>query len=159
MSLVTRDLSSHGDRAVTVLRPRQGWVPLNLRELWEYRELLYFLIWRDVKVRYTQAALGVTWVVIQPLVAMVIFSLIFGQFAQLPSDGLPYPIFSFVGLLPWQLFSGGLTRASLSLVGDANLLTKVYFPRLVIPLAAVCAGLVDFAIAFVMLCHCWFYLR
>ena len=119
--------------------------------MWEYRDLLYFLTWRDIKIRYTQTALGVAWAVLQPLLTMVIFSVIFGQLAGLPSDGIPYPVFSYAALMPWQLFSAGLTRASLSLVGDANLLTKVYFPRLIIPLAAVSAGLVDFAIGLVVL--------
>jgi lipopolysaccharide transport system permease protein len=124
---------------------------LKLRELWEYRELLVFLTWRDVAVRYKQAALGVAWAILQPLLTMVIFSVIFGQLAKLPSDGIPYPIFSYAALLPWQLFAGALQRAGTSLVGNANLLTKVYFPRLIIPLSAVGAGLVDFAIAFVVL--------
>jgi len=131
--------------------PSRGWAHLRLRELWEYRELLFFLTWRDVKVRYTQAALGVAWAVIQPLVTMIIFSVIFGQLAKLPSDGIPYPLFSYAALLPWQLFAGALTRSSTSLVGNAHLLTKVYFPRLIIPLSAVAAGLVDFAISFVVL--------
>jgi lipopolysaccharide transport system permease protein len=122
-----------------------------LRELWEYRELLYFLAWRDVKIRYKQAALGVTWAVIQPLLTMVIFSVIFGQLAKLPSDGIPYPVFSYAALLPWQLFAGALQRAGTSLVGNSNLITKVYFPRLVIPISAVAAGLVDFGISFVVL--------
>jgi lipopolysaccharide transport system permease protein len=136
---------------VTVIRPTRGWHPFDLRELWEYRDLLYFLVWRDVKVRYTQTVLGVTWAVLQPLLTTVIFSVIFGQLAHLPSNGIPYVVFSFAALLPWQLFSGGLTRASLSLVSDANLLTKVYFPRLVIPMAAVSAGLVDFVVALVVM--------
>ncbi|MBI5649290.1 MAG: ABC transporter permease [Chloroflexi bacterium] len=136
---------------VKIIEPSRGWAPLNLRELWAYRELLYFLTWRDVKVRYKQAALGVAWAVIQPVMTMVIFSVIFGNLAKLPSDGIPYPVFSYVALLPWQLFAGSLQRAGTSLVGNANLLTKVYFPRLIIPLAAIGAGLVDFAIAFVVL--------
>lgn len=139
------------NETVTFIRPAHGWLPLQLRELWEYRDLLYFLVWRDIKVRYTQTALGVAWAVLQPLLTMVIFSVIFGQLAGLPSDGIPYPVFSYAALMPWQLFSAGLTRASLSLVNDARLLTKVYFPRLVIPLAAVSAGLIDFAIGLVML--------
>jgi len=136
---------------VIVIEPSRGWVSLKLRELWQYRELLFFLTWRDVKVRYAQAALGVAWAVLQPLLTMVIFSVIFGQLAKLPSDGIPYPIFSYAALLPWQLFAGALQRAGTSLVGNANLLTKVYFPRLIIPLSAVAAGLVDFAISFVVL--------
>jgi lipopolysaccharide transport system permease protein len=136
---------------VKIIEPSRGWAPLNLRELWAYRELLYFLTWRDVKVRYKQAALGVAWAVIQPIMTMVIFSVIFGNLAKLPSDGIPYPVFSFVALLPWQLFAGSLQRAGTSLVGNANLLTKVYFPRLIIPLSAIGAGLVDFAISFLVL--------
>jgi lipopolysaccharide transport system permease protein len=136
---------------LVVFEPSKGWRCLKLKELWNYRELLYFLTWRDVKVRYKQATLGVAWTVIQPLMTMVIFSLIFGQLAKLPSDGIPYPIFSYAALLPWQLFSGTLTRASTSLVSNANLLTKVYFPRLIIPLSAITAGLVDFAISFLVL--------
>jgi lipopolysaccharide transport system permease protein len=122
-----------------------------LRDLWRYRELLYFLAWRDVKVRYKQTALGAAWAILQPLLAMVIFSVIFGTFAGLPSDGIPYPVFTFAALLPWQLFSYALTQSSTSLVNDKNLITKVYFPRLVIPLSSVMAGLIDFAIAFVLL--------
>lgn len=133
------------------IEPSRGWVPLKLGELWEYRELLCFLTWRDVTIRYKQAALGVAWAIIQPLMTMVIFSVIFGQLAKLPSDGIPYPVFSYAALLPWQLFAGALQRAGTSLVGNANLLTKVYFPRLIIPLSAVGAGLVDFAVAFVVL--------
>jgi lipopolysaccharide transport system permease protein len=139
------------DIPVTVIEPAQGWPALDLREIWQYRDLVYFLVWRDVKVRYTQTVLGVTWAVLQPLVTMAIFSVIFGQWANLPSDGIAYPIYALAALVPWQLFSGGLTRASLSLVSDANLLTKVYFPRLIIPLAGVCAVLVDFAISLLVL--------
>jgi lipopolysaccharide transport system permease protein len=124
---------------------------LNLREIWHYRELLVFLTWRDIKVRYAQAALGATWAILQPLLTMVIFSVIFGNLAELPSDGIPYPIFSYAALLPWQLFAGALQRTGTSLVGNANLLTKVYFPRLIIPISAVAAGLVDFIIALVVL--------
>lgn len=138
-------------KPITVFSPSKGWLSLNLREVWKYRELLYFLIWRDVKVRYKQTALGVAWAVLQPLITMVIFSIIFGQFAKLPSEGVPYPVFSYIALLPWQLFSGALQRAGTSLVVDANLLTKVYFPRLIIPTSAVAAGLVDFVISFIVL--------
>jgi len=134
-----------------IIEPSSGWVPLKLGELLKYRELLFFLAWRDVKVRYTQAVLGVAWAVIQPLMAMAIFSLIFGRLAKLPSEGIPYPVFCFVALLPWQLFSGSLERAGTSLVANAKLLTKVYFPRLIIPLSAVAATLVDFCISFLML--------
>jgi len=142
---------------LVVFEPSKGWRSLELKELWKYRELLYFLTWRDVKVRYKQTTLGVAWTVIQPLMTMVIFSLIFGQLAKLPSEDVPYPIFSYAALLPWQLFSGALTRAGTSLVGNANLLTKVYFPRLIIPLSAITAGLVDFAISFLVLLGLMFY--
>ena len=135
----------------TLYEPPQGWEALNLHEIWRYRELLFFLTWRDIKVRYAQAALGVSWAIIQPLLTMVIFSVIFGRLAKLPSEGIPYPVYSYVALLPWQLFAGALQRAGTSLVGNSNLLTKVYFPRLVIPFSAVGAGLVDFAIAFFVL--------
>ena len=136
---------------VTVIRPSRGWVSLRLRELWEYRELLYFLTWRDIKVRYKQSVLGIAWAIIQPLTTMIIFSVIFGQLARLPSDGVPYPVFSYTALLPWNLFAGALTRSTTSVVGSANLVKKVYFPRLVIPLASTLAVLVDFVVAFVIL--------
>lgn len=140
---------------ITYLRPAHGWIPLNLSALWAYRELVYFLTWRDIKVRYKQAVLGVAWAVIQPIVNMVIFTIIFGQLAGLETDaGIPqawYPIFSYAALLPWQLFQGALQRSGTSLVGNANLLTKVYFPRLIIPFSATAAGLVDFGIAFLVL--------
>ncbi len=136
---------------VLEIRPPQGWSSLGLRELWEYRELLYFLVWRDVKVRYKQTALGAAWAVIQPVFMMAAFSLFFGKLGGIPSDGVPYPVFTFCALLPWQLFAHALTESSNSLVGNQNLLTKVYFPRLVVPISAVLGGLVDFAIAFVIL--------
>ncbi len=137
------------------IRPARGWIGLNLKDLWAYRELVYFLIWRDIKVRYKQAFLGVGWAVLQPLATMIIFTVIFGTLAKLPPDaGIPaawYPVFSFAGVLPWQLFQGALSRSSISLVGNSNLLTKVYFPRLIIPLAAVTAGVVDFLISFLLM--------
>jgi len=136
---------------VTYIRPSVGWVSLNLRELWQYRELLYFMVWRDVKVRYKQTALGASWAIIQPFFTMVVFSLFFGRLAGIPSDGVPYPIFSFAALVPWTFFANGLTQSGKSLVGDQNLIKKVYFPRLAIPIAAVLAGGVDFAIAFIVL--------
>ncbi len=129
----------------------QGWVALQLKELWAYRELLYFLIWRDVKVRYKQTALGVAWAVIQPVFTMIVFSLFFGRLGKMPSDGIPYPLFSYTALVPWAFFSHGLTQASNSLVGSANLIKKVYFPRLSVPIAAVTSGLIDFTIAFIVL--------
>lgn len=133
------------------IQPSRGWVSLKLKELWEYRELLYFLIWRDIKVRYKQTALGAAWAIIQPFLTMVVFSLFFGHLAKMPSDGIPYPIFAFTALVPWGFFAGGLSRSSNSLVGSSNLITKVYFPRLAIPLASVLPGVVDFALAFLVL--------
>jgi lipopolysaccharide transport system permease protein len=141
------------------IQPSRGWVSLKLKELWEYRELLYFLIWRDIKVRYKQTALGATWAIIQPFFTMVVFSLFFGRLAKVPSDGIPYPIFSFAALVPWTFFANGLSQSSNSLVGSANLITKVYFPRLTIPLASVLSGVVDFALAFVVLLGMMFFYR
>ena len=139
------------EEPLLVIKPSRGWVSLQLRELWQYRELLYFLTWRDVNVRYKQTIVGALWAIIQPLMAMVIFSLIFGQLAKIPSEGVPYPIFSYVALVPWTFFAGGLSRASNSLVGNAGLITKIYFPRLVIPISSVLAGLVDFGLSAVVL--------
>lgn len=139
------------DATVTVIRPTQGWVSIDFRELWRYRELLYFLLWRDIKVRYKQTALGVSWAVLQPVVAMVVFTVVFGRMASMPSDGLPYPLFSFAALVPWTFFSYALTQSSNSLVASQELLKKVYFPRLAIPIASVLSGLVDFALAFLVL--------
>lgn len=133
------------------IKPESGWTEIGFRELWEYRELLYFLTWRDVKVRYKQTALGAAWAIIQPLFMMLVFSLFFGRLAKVPSDGVPYPVFTLCALLPWQLFAHALTESGNSLVSNERLITKVYFPRLVIPIAAVLGGLVDFAIAFVLL--------
>jgi lipopolysaccharide transport system permease protein len=136
---------------VSFIRPADGWTSIGLKELWDYRELLYFLTWRDIKVRYKQTALGAAWAVIQPLFMMLVFSLFFGRLAKVPSDGIPYPIFTFCALLPWQLFAHALTESSNSLVANERLITKVYFPRLVVPISAVLGGLVDFCIAFVIL--------
>ena len=133
------------------IEPTRGWVSLQLVELWRYRELLYFLTWRDVLIRYKQTALGAAWAIIQPVMQMVVFSLFFGGLAHMPSDGIPYPIFSFAGLLPWNYFASALMNSSNSLVGNSNLITKVYFPRLVVPISSALSGLVDFAIAFVVL--------
>jgi lipopolysaccharide transport system permease protein len=133
------------------IRPTKGLVSLNLREIWEYRDLLSILIWRDIKVRYKQTAIGIAWVVIQPLLAMAIFTLFFGKLAKIPSEGIPYPIFAYAALLPWQFFSKALTEASTSLVVNERVITKVYFPRLLVPMAVVLAGLIDFAIAFTIL--------
>jgi lipopolysaccharide transport system permease protein len=136
---------------LTVIAPSRGWVSLRLSELWEYRELLYFLVWRDVKVRYKQTVLGAAWAVIQPLFTMIVFSVVFGKLARISSDGIPYPIFSFAALVPWTFFASGLSQSSNSLVGSAHMVKKVYFPRLVIPIATVFAALVDLAIALAML--------
>lgn len=140
-----------------IIQPLKGLVSLQLPELWRHREVLYFLIWRDIKVRYKQTALGATWAVIQPFLTMVIFSIFFGRLAKVPSDGLPYPLFSYAALVPWTFFATGLTQASNSLVSSSNLITKVYFPRLVVPMAAVFAGLLDLTIAgsllLVMMAH------
>jgi lipopolysaccharide transport system permease protein len=139
------------------IAPSRGWVSLRLGELWEYRELLYFLVWRDIKVRYKQTALGAAWAIIQPFFTMVVFSLFFGHLGKIPSDGIPYPIFSFTALVPWAFFASGLGQSSNSLVGSSGLITKVYFPRLIIPLASVFSGIVDFALAFIVLLGMMFY--
>ena len=146
------------DLPIQVIGAARGWVPIRVRELWEYRELLYFLVWREVKIRYKQAVLGIAWAVLQPFLTMVIFSVVFGRFAGLPSDGLPYPVFAYCALLPWQLFTFSLTESSNSVVANQRLITKVYFPRVMMPIAAVGVGLLDFAISFVvLLCLIGFY--
>jgi lipopolysaccharide transport system permease protein len=137
--------------SVLRLEPSKGWVSLRLNELWDYRELLYFLIWRDVKVRYKQTALGAAWAIIQPFFTMVVFSLFFGKLAQISSDGVPYPIFSFAALVPWTFFANGLGQSSNSLVSSSNLIKKVYFPRLIIPISTAVSEIVDFALAFAVL--------
>ena len=142
---------------VTVIRPLRGWVPIQLGDLWKYRELLYFLTWREIKVRYKQTALGFAWAVIQPVFMMIVFTLFFGTLAKIPSEGIPYPLFNYAALLPWTLFAEGITRSSNSLVQDANLVKKVYFPRLVMPLSGILSPLVDFAIAFTILVGMMFY--
>ncbi len=140
-----------------LIEPSRGWQALGLKELWEFRELFYFLAWRDIKVRYKQTALGASWAILQPLLSMLIFTLIFGILAKIPSDGLPYPLFAYSALLPWQLFVYALTQSSNSLIENARLISKVYFPRLVVPLASVVAGVVDFFIAFSILILLMFY--
>jgi lipopolysaccharide transport system permease protein len=139
------------DRPVVLIQPRRGWLSFDLKAVYRYRELLYFLVWRDVLVRYKQAAIGVAWVVLQPLLTMVVFTIIFGQFAKLPSDGLPYPIFSFTALLPWNYFAQAISRSGISLVSNANLISKIYFPRLIVPISGALGPLVDFAISFIIL--------
>lgn len=140
-----------------ILRPSRGWSSLNLIELWRYRELIYFMIWRDIKVRYKQTALGAAWAIIQPFFTMVVFTIFFGNLAKVPSDGIPYPIFSYTALLPWGLFTKALSDSGRSLISNRAMITKVYFPRLVIPFASVLSGLVDFSIAFVVLLGMIFY--
>src|SRR5262249_44094530 len=137
--------------SVLVIEPARGWTALRLPELWEYRELLFFLVWRDVKVRYKQTALGAAWAVIQPFTTMVIFGGFFARLAKIPSDGIPYAVFSFAALVPWTFFASGLTQSANSLVGSANLIKKVYFPRLCIPVATVLSEGVDFVLAFAVL--------
>jgi lipopolysaccharide transport system permease protein len=142
-----------GGEDFAVYERKRGWVALDLRELWKYRELLYFLTWRDILVRYKQAVLGVAWAILQPLLTMIVFTVVFNMAlgVKSPASDVPYAVFSFTGLLPWQFFAGALSRSGVSLVGNANLLTKVYFPRLVIPFSAVLAGLVDLGISFLVL--------
>jgi lipopolysaccharide transport system permease protein len=134
-----------------IIQPSKGWVSLRLREFWEFRELLYFLVWREVKVRYKQTAIGAAWAIIQPLFTMLIFSLFFGRLAKVPSDGIPYPVFSLSGTVIWTFFANGLTQSSGSLVENSNLISKIYFPRLIVPVASVLSGLVDFAIGLSLL--------
>jgi lipopolysaccharide transport system permease protein len=136
---------------VTLIRPSRGWRDLDLSELWESRELLFFLVWRDVKVRYKQTALGAAWAIVNPVLTMIVFSIFFGGLAGVPSDGVPYPIFSLAALVPWTFFASGVILAANSVVGDQGLITKIYFPRLTIPMAAVLSNLVDVALSFLVL--------
>lgn len=145
------------EKPLVVIQPSRGLIALNLRELWHFRDLLYILTERDIKVRYKQTSLGVLWAIIQPLFTMLIFTLFFGRLAEIPSDGIPYPIFAYAGLLPWTFFSNAVTSSGNSLIGNSNLITKVYFPRMIIPIASVGAGLIDFAIAFSILVALMFY--
>jgi lipopolysaccharide transport system permease protein len=135
----------------TVIKPSTGWASVKFQDLWQYRELLYFLIWRDIKVRYKQTVIGAAWAIIQPVLTMVVFSIFFGRLAKIPSDGIPYPIFSYAALIPWTFFANGLSQSANSLVNNTNLIKKVYFPRLVIPLSSVLSGIVDFGLAFTVL--------
>jgi lipopolysaccharide transport system permease protein len=141
----------------TIIRPKKDFSLEDIKELWQYKQLLYFFTWRDIKVRYKQTAIGVLWALIQPFMAMVVFTIIFGNFAKMPSDGIPYPIFVYTGLLLWQFFSASLMAASNSLVSNQNILTKVYFPRLILPIASIATNLVDFAIASSILVAMMFY--
>lgn len=142
-----------------IIKPSRGWVSLNLKELWEYRELLYFFVWRDIKVRYKQTVLGAAWAIIVPFMDMVVFSLFFGYLAKMPSDGVPYPIWNFTAQVPWRFFANGLTNASNSLVTGANMIKKIYFPRITLPIASVLAGFVDFLLAFAVLILMLIYFR
>jgi len=153
MNLTQYDSIARGtsDEVITVIRPGKGFTNLELRAVWQFRELLYFLVWRNVKVRYKQTIIGSAWAIIQPLMAMLIFTVIFGGFAKIPSDGLPYSIFAYTALLPWGYFSQAVTGSSASLIGNSNLVRKVYFPRLIIPMAEVAAPLIDFFVAFLAL--------
>jgi lipopolysaccharide transport system permease protein len=161
MQVATAGAAAAPQQTLPVVRIQasHGWVSLKLRDVWEHRELLYFLAWRDVAIRYKQTVFGTTWAVIQPFLTMVAFSLIFGQLAKIPSDGVPYPIFSYTALLPWNYFATSLAKSSNSLVGSANLISKVYFPRLLLPIASVLPGLLDFALAFVVLIGMMVYYR
>lgn len=148
------------DYPVIYLRPSHGWSALKLGDLWHYRELVYFMTLRDIKVRYKQAVLGVSWALIQPILTMIIFTVIFGNLAKMPTDnGIPYPLFSLAAIIPWQLFANALQRSTLSLAGNANLLTKVYFPRLIIPVSAVMAALVDFCFSLLVMAGMMIYYR
>jgi lipopolysaccharide transport system permease protein len=134
-----------------IIEPKKGWQPVNWKELWEYRDLLYFMVRRDISVLYKQTILGFAWAIIRPLFSMVIFSVVFGRWAKVPSDGIPYPIFSYAALVPWTYFSGAMTGATQSLISNSSMFTKVYFPRLIIPLTPIISGLLDFAIAFLFM--------
>jgi len=136
---------------VTIIEPQKGWIPLHLKEVWQYRELFYFLTKRDIKVRYKQTLLGALWAVIQPVFTMIVFTLFFGRLAKIPSDGIPYPVFVYAALLPWTYFANAVTAAGNSLVGNANLISKVYFPRIIVPASAALSGLIDFMIALAVL--------
>ena len=134
-----------------ILRPQTGWKPIDLIDLWRYRELIYFMTWRDLKVRYKQTLLGASWAILRPFLTMVVFSIFFGRLAKVPSDGIPYPIFAYTALLPWEMFATALNVASRSLVQNSNMITKIYFPRVILPLSSVLGGVVDFGVAFLVL--------
>jgi lipopolysaccharide transport system permease protein len=152
------DHASTPPLVTTVIEPSRGWVPLKLSELWEYREVLYFLVWRDIKVRYRQTIIGAAWAIVQPFMTMVVFTVFFGKLAGIPSDGAPYPVFAFAALVPWTFFSTGLTQSANSLVHSGHLITKVYFPRLLVPTARVLAGLPDLGLSFlILLGMVWWY--
>jgi len=139
--------NAYSTAAMTIIEPRRGWIAIDWKELWEFRELLYFLAWRDIKVRYKQTVLGASWAILQPFMTMVVFTVFFGRLAKVPSDGIPYPVFAYAGLLPWTFFANSVTHAGQSLVNQQHLLTKVYFPRMFVPMAPIGAALVDLALA------------
>jgi lipopolysaccharide transport system permease protein len=149
--MIESTTTTRSDEEIIFIKPTKGWGSLNLRELWEYRELVYFLTWRDLKVRYKQTALGAGWAILQPVLSMIVFSIFFGGLLSVPSEGVPYPIFSYAALLPWGVFAKALTDTGRSLVSNRAMLTKIYFPRMVIPLASVFSSLADFLIAFVVM--------
>jgi len=156
MNPVRAEIEMHAPTVVRIA-PRRGWLDLQLAELWSFRELLYFFVWRDVKIRYKQTVVGVAWAVLQPFLAMVVFSLFFGALAKIPSNGLPYPVFYYCALLPWIYFAGALQLATNTVVEQQRVITKVYFPRILLPMAAVCSGLVDFGIGFLLFVAMMFY--
>ena len=155
---VTKNNSHDPKTMQIIIRPAESWMAINIGEIWSYRELLYFMTLREIKVRYKQTALGALWAILQPIFTMLVFSLFFGRLAKIPSDGIPYPVFAFAALVPWMFFANGLSQASNSLVGSSHLITKVYFPRLVIPISAVLSGLIDFGLSFsvLLLVMAWF---
>lgn len=142
---------------IVTIKPTKGWVGLNLKDLWIYRELVYFLTWRDIKVRYKQSVLGILWAILKPFMSMVVFTIFFGNFAKIPSDGVPYPIFAYTATLPWELFASALSVASRSMVSSGNMISKIYFPRLIVPLASVMSSVVDFFIGFTILIGMMFF--
>jgi lipopolysaccharide transport system permease protein len=148
---LNKEQEEKADTMLTLIQPEKGWSALNLRDLWRYRELIYFMTWRDLKVRYKQTLLGASWAILRPFLTMIVFSIFFGNLAKVPSDGIPYPIFAYTALLPWELFASALSQASRSLVQNTNMVTKVYFPRMILPISSILAGVVDFLIAFIVL--------
>jgi lipopolysaccharide transport system permease protein len=148
---IQADIAKLADIPETIIEPSHGWVSLKLKELWRYRELLYFFIWRDIKVRYKQTVLGAAWAILVPLMNMVVFSLFFGKLARMPSDGIPYPLWNFAAMVPWQFFANGITQSSNSLISGSNMIKKIYFPRLILPISSVLSGIVDFFLAFLVL--------
>ena len=149
--MTTGTLDQKRKSNVVLIKPSKGWVGLRLSDLWAYRELIYFLTWRDIKVRYKQSVLGILWAILKPFMAMVVFTIFFGNFAKIPSDGIPYPIFSYTATLPWELFATALSVASRSMVANSNMISKIYFPRMIVPLASVMSSVVDFFIGFIIL--------